>query len=317
MVRYFAPASSGNLSVGFDNLGAAFYPVDGSMLGDELIIHGEAPVVTLHVSGRYAHQLPPEPQHNLVLTCFYAFAERVALPPLEMTLVKHLPVGSGLGSSACSIVVTLYALNDYCGQPLTVLELLELAARCEGGVSGSVHYDNVAPSLLGGLQLMLPGHAAICRRLPWFDSWYVVLSYPGTTLSTKAARAVLPKVLPLPDAIHASGLLARFVSALYCQDAIDALAAMQDHIAEPSRVALMPQLPTLRQALLALGAGHVGISGAGPTIFAICPNMTIATAVAAYLRTHYEKNSDGMTHICQLAAQGAVQLTAPAIEPAI
>jgi len=308
MGRYFAPASSGNLSVGFDSLGAAFATMDGSLLGDELIIHGEAAQVTLQVTGRYAHQLPPQPQHNLVLTCYHAFAERVALPPLNMTLVKHLPVGSGLGSSACSIVVTLFALNDYCGQPLTQLELLALAARCEGGVSGAVHYDNVAPSLLGGLQLMLPGHSAICRALPWFDDWFVVLSYPGTTLSTKAARAVLPSALSLTQTVHASGLLARFVSALYCQDATDALAAMHDLIAEPSRVSLMPELPALRQALMAMGVGHVGISGAGPTLFAICPSIDIAQHAADYLRTHYEKNRDGMTHICQLATQGAVKL---------
>ncbi len=96
-------------------------------------------------------------------------------------------MGSGLGSSACSIVVACYAFNDYFGNPLSDYELLQLTAECEGGVSGAVHYDNVAPSLVGGLLLMLPQSPLLYRPLPWFSHWKVVLCYPGTVLSTKAA----------------------------------------------------------------------------------------------------------------------------------
>src|SRR5690606_22348648 len=118
--------------------------------------------------GRYVHQLPQHTDDNLVLSCFYAFEQKVGrtLPRLALRLHKNLPVGSGLGSSACSIVVACYAFNDYFGQPLSPSELLQLMAVAEGGVSGSVHYDNVAPSYLGGLQLMLPQSTAVCRSLP-------------------------------------------------------------------------------------------------------------------------------------------------------
>jgi homoserine kinase len=305
--RYYAPASTGNLSVGFDLLGAAFEPIDGSLLGDELLILGEAAELSLQLSGRYVHQLPAATADNLVFKAFYAFEQELGrpLPRLRLQLNKHLPVGSGLGSSACSIVVAFYAFNDYFGQPFSQSELLQLMAVAEGGVSGSVHYDNVAPSYYGGLQLMLPDSAQICRSLPWFEHWRVVLCYPGTVLSTKAARAVLPQQLSLTDSIAFAGMLSRFVSALYAGDEQDAAAALQDRVAEPARQSLMPELLPLRTALTAQGVLHLGISGAGPTVFVLCRDDAQAAATAAYLNTHYAKNQDALTAICRLAPQGA------------
>lgn len=307
MKSYFAPASTGNFSVGFDLLGAAFEPVDGSLFGDVLRIHGEQAQNSLTLSGRYVHQLPQDTDDNLVLKCFYAFEQKIGrtLPRLQLELVKNLPVGSGLGSSACSIVVACYAFNDYFGKPLDDYQLLQLMAQLEGGVSGSVHYDNVAPSFYGGLLLMLPDSPLLCRTLPWFEHWQVVLCYPGTVLSTKAARAVLPQQLTLKHSIAFAGMLSRFISALYAWDEVEALASLQDLVAEPARQQLMPELVPLREALAAQGIGHVGISGAGPTIFAVCQNDAQAKFAADYLQQHYAKNSDAMTTICRLSRQGA------------
>ncbi|MCC5451421.1 homoserine kinase [Rheinheimera sp. UJ51] len=305
--RYYAPASTGNLSVGFDLLGAAFAPVDGSLLGDVLDILGEAESLSLTISGRYVHQLPAGTTDNLVSQAFYAFEQALGktLPRLQLHLHKNLPVGSGLGSSACSIVVAFYAFNDYFGQPFSQTELLQLMATAEGGVSGSVHYDNVAPSYFGGLQLMLPDSPAICRSLPWFADWQVVLCYPGTVLSTKAAREVLPKQLSLAHSIKFAGALSRFVSALYSSDDVDAAAALQDLVAEPARLPLLPELTALRAALTDAGVLHLGISGAGPTLFAVCNSSAVADFAAQYLQTHYAKNQDALTVVCRLANTGA------------
>lgn len=305
--RYYAPASTGNFSVGFDLLGAAFEPVNGELFGDVLDICAEQAELSLEIVGRYVHQLPAQSTDNLVLSCFYAFEQKLGrtLPRLALRLHKNLPVGSGLGSSACSIVVACYAFNDYFGKPLSEAELLQLMAQAEGGVSGSVHYDNVAPSYLGGLQLMLPQSPNICRALPWFEHWRVVLSYPGTVLSTKAARAVLPQQLSLPHSIAFAGMLSRFISALYAGDETDAVAALQDLVAEPARTPLIPELTALRAALTAEGVLHVGISGAGPTLFALCRNEAQAQLAADYLSRHYEKNQDATTQICRLSLAGA------------
>lgn len=305
--RYYAPASTGNFSVGFDLLGAAFEPLDGSLFGDVLDICAEQSELSLQIVGRYGHQLPADQNDNLVLSCFYTFEAKVGrpLPRLALRLHKNLPVGSGLGSSACSIVVACFAFNDYFGKPLSDYELLQLMAQAEGKVSGAVHYDNVAPSFFGGLQLMLPQSRQICRALPWFEHWRVVLSYPGTVLSTKAARAVLPQQLSLSHSINFAGMLSRFISALYQRDEPEALAALQDLVAEPARMALIPQLATLRAALQAQGILHLGISGAGPTLFALCQDESQARLAAAYLSRHYEKNQDATTQICRLSLAGA------------
>ena len=305
--RYYAPASTGNVSVGFDLLGAAFEPVNGELFGDVLDILGEAEELSLDIVGRYLHQLPQNSNDNLVLSCFYAFEQKLGrrLPRLALRLHKNLPVGSGLGSSACSIVVACYAFNDYFGRPLSEAELLRLMAEAEGGVSGSVHFDNVAPSYLGGLQLMLPQSPRVCRSLPWFEHWRVVLSYPGTVLSTKAARAVLPQQLTLAHSIAFAGMLSRFVSALYTADEAEAVSALQDLIAEQPRTALLPELPAIRAALSEQGILHLGISGAGPTLFALCASEAQAQLAADYLSRHYEKNQDATTQICRLSLAGA------------
>lgn len=310
MTRYYAPASTGNFSVGFDLLGLALAPVSGEMLGDVLEISGESAQFSLSLSGRYQHQLPVNPDENLIRTCFSAFERKIdrSLPPLAVHLQKNLPVGSGLGSSACSIAVACYAFNEYFQRPLNSQQLLQLMAECEGGVSGSVHYDNVAPSLLGGLQLMLPGSGQICRALPWFEQWRVVVCYPGTVISTRAAREVLPQQVGRNTAIAFSGLLARFVSALYAQDETEALASIQDVMAEPHRLALIPELLPLREKMREQGIAHLGISGSGPTLFALCSTDAQAESAAELFRTNYEKNADAMTHICRMDLQGARQL---------
>jgi homoserine kinase len=133
----------------------------------------------------------------------------------------------------------------------------------------------------------------------------VVLSYPGTVLSTKAARAVLPQQLSLAHSIAFAGMLSRFVSAMYAQDEADAAAALQDLVAEPARTPLLPELPALRAALAELGILHLGISGAGPTLFALCRDDAQAQLAADYLSRHYEKNQDATTQICRLSLAGA------------
>jgi homoserine kinase len=116
---------------------------------------------------------------------------------------------------------------------------------------------------------------------------------------------VLPAQLSLAASISFAGMLSRFISALYSQDEAEAVAALQDLVAEPARTPLIPELPALRRELTAKGVLHLGISGAGPTLFALCPDDDTAAVAAAFLQQHYAKNTDACTHICQLSAVGA------------
>src|SRR5690606_6698512 len=149
----YAPASSANLSVGFDVLGAALAPVDGSLLGDRVQVKAADVAFALSSVGRYAHKLPDDPKKNILYDCWVAYGEALekrglTMQPLEMVLEKNLPVGSGLGSSACSVVAALEGLNAFHGSPLNEHDMLLLMGEMEGRISGSVHYDNVAPCYL-------------------------------------------------------------------------------------------------------------------------------------------------------------------------
>ncbi|MBY5993449.1 homoserine kinase [Ferrimonas balearica] len=302
-VTVYAPASMGNVSVGFDLLGAALAPVDGSLLGDRVSVAEGGSGLTLCCTGPYVDVLPADPKANIVRRCAEVFLERchLSVPELTLTLEKNLPIGSGLGSSASSVVAALAALNAYFDSPLAPSALLHLMGELEGEISGSVHYDNVAPSYLGGLQLMLPERA---QPLPGFAHWHYVVAYPGITLSTAKMRALLPKQVPMATALRYGQHLAAFVDACHRQDEATALAMLKDVMAEPHRAAHIPGYQAARGHLLELGCAAVGISGSGPTLFAVALDAAQAEAAAAYLRRHYVMNERGLVRVCTLAPRG-------------
>ncbi len=166
MVKVYAPASSANMSVGFDVLGAAVTPVDGTLLGDNVTVEA-AEQFSLQNLGRFASKLPTAPQENIVYQCWESFCREIGKTvPVAMTLEKNMPIGSGLGSSACSVVAALVAMNEFCGKPLNETRMLALMGEMEGRISGSIHYDNVAPCYLGGMQLMIEENGIISQQVP-------------------------------------------------------------------------------------------------------------------------------------------------------
>ena len=316
-LRAYAPASIGNVSLGFDLLGAALKPIDGSLLGDEVDIE-VAEQFSLDVKGRFADKLPPDPNSNIVTRCYRHFIAvleqqghaKSAIPALKLTLYKHLPIGSGLGSSASSIVAALHGLNQfftgYFGKaPFTENELLLVMGELEGQISGSVHYDNVAPCFLGGLTLMAEHKEQVALQLPIFENWYWVSCYSGISVSTAAARNILPKQIAMADTIQFGRQLAVFTDALYRKDEKLAAAMMIDVIAEPYRKSLLPRFDESRVFAIQHGALAFGISGSGPTVFAVCDNIEDAQIINQWLADNYIQNDTGFSHICQLDSRGA------------
>ncbi|MEQ4530022.1 MAG: homoserine kinase [Mixta sp.] len=308
MVKIYAPASIGNVSVGFDVLGAAVSPVDGSLLGDCVTVEA-ADTFNLINQGRFVSKLPADPQENIAYHCWKRFCEATGKTvPVRMTLEKNMPIGSGLGSSACSVVAGLMAMNEFCGKPLDDTQLLTLMGELEGRISGSVHYDNVAPCFLGGLQLMLEENNIISQAVPCFDDWLWVMAYPGIKVSTAEARAILPAQYRKEDCIKHGRYLAGFIHA--CHTAQPQLAAklMRDVIAEPYRTKLLPGFAEARQAAQDIGALACGISGSGPTLFAVCNDQETAQRMADWLQQNYLQNDEGFVHICRIDTAGARKL---------
>ncbi|MGY3208409.1 homoserine kinase [Ewingella americana] len=132
MVKVYAPASIGNVSVGFDVLGAAVSPVDGTLLGDCVSVEA-ATEFSLKSEGRFVSKLPDRMEDNIVFQCWQRFCQEIGKEiPVAMTLEKNMPIGSGLGSSACSVVAGLVAMNEFCGKPLDENTMLSLMGELEG-----------------------------------------------------------------------------------------------------------------------------------------------------------------------------------------
>jgi homoserine kinase len=302
----YAPASMGNVGVGFDLLGAALAPIDGSLLGDTVTITHADAGVHLQQQGVWAHKLPDSPQQNIVFQCAEFFLQRFAVKGgVSLILSKNLPVGSGLGSSASSVVAALFALNEFFGKPCNPQQLLALMGEFEGRISGSVHYDNVAPCYLGGMQLMLDLPQRICEPIPAFEQWYWVVAYPGISLSTAKMRALMPAQYERPVVIDFGRNLSAFVHASYRQDEALAIAVLKDVLAEPYRAPAIPGYEQARAALAELGMMTTGISGSGPTLFSICRDLPTAELAKDWLEQHYLTETGGFSHICRLDNLGA------------
>lgn len=306
-----APASIGNVGVGFDILGAAVRAEDGPFLGDVVTVE-DADANRFVAVGPFADVLPPSPADNLVERARLALMARphARVRPARVTLHKGLPVGSGLGSSAASIVAAVLAFDAFYETGLEPDALLRLMGALEGTVSGSVHYDNVGPAYLGGLQLLLGLPGMLSERVPTFPDWRWVLLHPGTSVSTAAARGVLPKTYDKATAIEHGRLVGGFLHACHAGDSTLAAASMVDVLAEPWRRSLLPHLEPARAIAAAEGAPAAGISGSGPTVFAVATD----DGMALRIRDRFAElivAPRGFVRICAIPEGGATLEVTP------
>ncbi|HVY80908.1 MAG TPA: homoserine kinase [Steroidobacteraceae bacterium] len=261
----FAPASVGNVAIGFDILG---FSVDA--LGDRVTVYRRSePGVRIRAVRGVAGDLPQDPAKNTAGRALLAMQE--ALKPgfgFEMEIEKGIPLGSGLGGSAASAVGAVVAANALLDRPCTKLELLKFAMQGEAVASGSLHVDNISPSLFGGLVLTVGIDHPRVKRIPVPLDVRAVILHPHMFLSTKQARAILRKTVEMSDFVWQTANLAGFISGCYTDDLEMIRASFEDVVIEPQRQALIPGFPEVRRASLAAGALGCSISGAGPTMFA-------------------------------------------------
>jgi homoserine kinase len=324
-MRVFAPISIGNLSVGFDTLGLAIAPIDQSLLGDQVEVEfNHKKSNQFNLTGSYADRLSPNQEDNIAWTSLQYFnqallSKNIQPQSLDLTLFKNIPVSSGLGSSSCSVVATLKALNLLYTQssdtpPLSNTELLKLMGAIEGAANDNVHYDNVAPSFLGGLQLILSHNESIIHNisqtLPFFDEVYWLIAYPDMIINTKQAREILPKQYPKQTVIEFGQNLASFVDACYRKDKVQAFNCIKDVLAEPYRKDMLPKFEQTKEMMLQMDCLAMGISGSGPTIFAAFDNLNQAEKAKLWLEQHYIQTNNGFAVICQADSVGARTLTA-------
>ena len=280
----FAPASIGNVAVGYDVLGAV---LDG--IGDRVTVRRlDEPVVRIgEITGRVP-DLPTTPADNTATAALLSLRdERDLERGFEVSIEKGIPLGSGLGGSAASAVGAVVAAAHLLPDTMDPDDLLPHALAGEAVASGDWHPDNVAPCLYGGLVLTREMDPPDVIPIPVPTGVRCVLVRPDQVLNTRDARACLPETLPLADATRQTAHLGAFVAGCYRDDHALIGRALRDLIVEPHRADLVPGFADVQAAAMEAGALGCSLSGAGPTLFAwgeaneaepICEAMTAAFA---------------------------------------
>lgn len=263
----FAPASIGNVAVGFDVLGHSFQTI-----GDRVTAsRSSEPGVRITSIGGSVSDLPREPEKNTAGMAVLSMVRDLQLDfGIDLAIEKGIPLGSGLGGSAASAVAGVVAANALLARPLTQLELLKFAMKGEAVASGAVHVDNIAPSLFGGLVLTVGIDNPNVKQIPVPPSVRCVLVHPHMMLSTRAAREILNRSIDLSNVIWQSANLAGFLTGCFTGDLRLIGESLEDVIIEPQRKVLIPGFQAVKDGAMRNGALGCSISGAGPTVFAWC-----------------------------------------------
>lgn len=287
------PATTANLGPAFDCLGLAlglYNTLEVSPREDGLLVT---------VEGEGAGHIAVD-HTNLMVGAMQRLYAHVGqpFPNLHLRQINHIPVASGLGSSAAAALSGLLAANRLLGNPLSPPELLELAVTIEG------HPDNMAPALYGGLVLASQEHDhLLVDHLPVADM-RVVVTVPAFRLPTVQSRAALPRDVSFADAIFNLGRVGLLIRALGDGDYEKLATAMNDRLHQPYRVPLIPGMQAVFHAARAAGARGVALSGAGPGVIAFAPDKHEAIA-AAMRRTFAEANLDSRSWILEIEHQGS------------
>jgi|SRR5262245_245888 len=261
----FAPASVGNVAVGFDVLGHSMDAV-----GDRVRARRIAPrEVRIAAVQGVVRDLPLDAARNTAGVAVEALLEASGVDHgFELTIDKGIPLGSGLGGSAASAVAAVVAANALLREPLQKLPLLKCAMRGEKVASGALHADNVAPSLYGGLVLTVGIDDPNVKRIPVPEGVRAVLVHPHIELPTRKSREVLQRTVTLSDVVWQQANLAGFLAGCFTRDLDLIRVSLEDVVIEPQRRDLIPGFLDVKGAALGQGALGCSISGAGPSVFA-------------------------------------------------
>jgi homoserine kinase len=281
-IRVFSPATVANVACGYDVLGFA---IDSP--GDEIIVrYSDTPGLRITKITGDEGKLPTAAEKNTAGVSALALLKHLGMSDrgIEMEIHKKMPFGSGLGSSSASAVAGAFAVNQLIGQPLSKKQLLPFAMAGEASADGAWHADNIAPCLFGGIVFIRSNIELDFVQISAPKNLWAAVVHPDIEVLTKNAREILPKQIPLENAIQQIGNLGGLLCGLVQEDYGLISRSIHDVIAEPHRQALIPGFYLAKHAALAAGALGFSISGAGPSVFALCEGEKIAHQVAAAVR---------------------------------
>lgn len=299
-IRIFSPATVANLSCGFDVLGCCLDNV-----GDEMMVrkNNSGRIRITRITGQ---DLPLETEKNVAGIAVTAMLEKIGEKQgFDIEIHKNIKVGSGIGSSAASAAGAVFAVNLLLDKPYKEVELIPFAMEGERLASGNAHADNVAPALLGGFSLVKSYDPLEVLSLPCPEEIRMVILHPLIEIKTKDSRAILRQTISLKKAVTQWGNLAAFISGLYTQDYELLGRSLKDEIVEPIRAILIPYFPNLKETAMEAGAMGFGISGSGPSVFAMCKGDEKALEVKkAFHKFYSEKDIAFDLHLSRISKTG-------------
>lgn len=306
-LKVIAPASVSNLACGFDALGMAI-----DVCSDEIIGRwSDTPGVRIVEISGYKKDIPLSPEKNIAGITANAILNHLDEKGrgLELKIHKHIPAGSGLGSSASSATSAAVLVNELLNRPLEKKELIPFALDGEVTASGSRHGDNVIPAMIGGLILVRDIDTYDYHRIYTPPGLYMALLLPDVMIPTKSAREILKQTVPLKDMIHQSANLGSFVIGMHHGDFDLISRSMHDLVIEPQRKHLIPYFDELQAAALHHGALGCSISGAGPAVFALCQEKLMASDIVKTMSEIYKRHGlEARTFVGAINHEGTVAM---------
>ena len=299
-IKLFCPATIANLSCGFDVLGLCL-----TTAGDEMIIR-KSDIKGVRITKIVGANLPLETEKNVSGVAALAMLEEVETEfGFEIEIYKNIKAGSGIGSSAASSAGAVFGINELLGRPFTRKELVKFAMQGEKLASGNAHADNVAPCLLGGFTLVRSSNPLDIIKIDSPSELYATVVHPQIELKTSDARSVLKQTVSLKSAITQWGNVGGLVAGLYTNDYELIGRSLHDEIIEPVRSMLIPGFDLIKKTAYENGALGSGISGSGPSIFALSKGAATAEKIAkAMSKVYDEMNLPYEIHVSKVNPDG-------------
>ncbi|MEY8019988.1 homoserine kinase [Muriicola sp. SD30] len=283
-IRIFCPATIANISCGFDVLGLAL-----DSIGDEMVLR-KVPNPGIKITEITGQDLPLETDKNVAGVAGMAMIKALEYKEgFEIEIHKKIKPGSGIGSSAASAAGVVWGMNHLIGGPCSDHELVQFAMEGEKLASGSAHADNVAPAIYGGITLVRSSNPLDVIRINSPEQLYASVIHPHIEIKTSDSRKILKTSISLADGIKQWGNLGALIAGLFQEDYALISRSLEDHIIEPVRSILIPGFDDIKKAALAAGALGCGISGSGPSIFALSKGGDKATEVAKAMSLELNK----------------------------
>ncbi len=257
VIRVKVPATTANLGSGFDTFGLA------------LTLYNEFEVE--EADGVYIESYPENeflknPDNNLFIKVvkYLCEAEGKKFHGAKLKQTVNIPVARGLGSSATAIVAGILTGFAVHKKPITDQEFFKVAYMFEP------HPDNLLPAWKGGfITALKTDEKTYYSKIDFPEEIKAVVVIPDFELSTQLARSVLPKEVPLKDAIFNLQRSTLFIRSIQ-EKRYDLLkVAMEDRLHQPYRKKLIPNFDKVIKNAYENGSLGASLSGAGSTILAL------------------------------------------------